>query len=408
MHAKLSVLALAAAASVQEVCAGPIHRHKHPKKEIVYAHTDVVVVTEWVTHTVIAGHEPTEAPAPIVEAPVVEAPVEAPAVETPAPENPPPPPEDPPAPSPTSEAPPPPPPESEAPPPPPPESEAPPPPPPETEAPPPPPPETEAPPPPPAETPPPPPPPAEEPAPPPPPPAPASKRGAAYNDPNLVAAMVSQTDKITWAYNWASDSGGLQANIAFYPMLWSPAPDHSNNWDEKAEAAIAAGSDSLLSFNEPDIPSQANMSPQDAANGHKQFMNKYAGRAKISAPAISSSQSPGMGIDWLNQFFDACGGQCQVDFCAAHWYGPGGDEGANLFLDHIKNVHDACQGKPVWVTEFAAESGDIDQFMRAVTAGLDSEEFGFVEKYSYFMVNQGSLMSSPTELSSFGRIFAGI
>ncbi|OTB11385.1 glycoside hydrolase family 128 protein, partial [Daldinia sp. EC12] len=234
------------------------------------------------------------------------------------------------------------------------------------------------------------------------------KRGAAYNDPNLVAAMVSQTDKITWAYNWASDSGGLQANIAFYPMLWSPAPDHSNNWDEKAEAAIAAGSDSLLSFNEPDIPSQANMSPQDAANGHKQFMNKYAGRAKISAPAISSSQSPGMGIDWLNQFFDACGGQCQVDFCAAHWYGPGGDEGANLFLDHIKNVHDACQGKPVWVTEFAAESGDIDQFMRAVTAGLDSEEFGFVEKYSYFMVNQGSLMSSPTELSSFGRIFAGI
>ncbi|KAF3070505.1 Alkali-sensitive linkage protein 1 [Daldinia childiae] len=440
MHAKLSILALAAAASVQEVCAGPIHRHKHPKKEIVYAYTDVVVVTEWVTHTVVAGHKPTEAPdfesPPIVEAPAeapsVESPApavptsenppppsstsaEAPAPETPAPENPPPesspvespapespPAESPPAPSPSSENPPPPPSSSEAPPPPT-SSEAPPPPPPETQAPPPPPASTSPPaePAPPAST--------EAPAPPPPAPAPAaSKRGAAYNDPNLVSAMVGQTDKISWAYNWGSDSGGLQAKIAYYPMLWSPAPDHSNNWDEKAEAAIASGSDSFLSFNEPDIPSQANMSPQDAANGHKQFMNKYAGRVKISSPAISSSENPGMGIDWLNQFFNACGGQCQVDFCAAHWYGPGGDDGANLFLDHIKKVHDACQGKPVWVTEFAATDGDIDQFMRSVTQGLDSDEFGFVEKYSYFMVNQGSLMSSPTDLSSFGRIFAGI
>ncbi|KAI1471591.1 glycosyl hydrolase catalytic core-domain-containing protein [Daldinia caldariorum] len=369
MHAKLSILALAAVASVQEVCAGPVHRHKHPQKDVVYQYADVVVVTEWVTHTVTAGLDPTPPPAPVVEAPA-----------------------DPSPPPPVSSAPPAPPPaeSSAAPPPPPAESSA---------APAPPPAESSAAP---------PPPPAESPAPPPPPPAPVSKRGAAYNDPRLVEAMVSQTDKITWAYNWGSDSGGLQAKIAFYPMLWSPAPDHSGNWDEKAEAAIAAGSNSLLSFNEPDIPSQANMSPLDAANGHKQYMNKYAGRAKISAPAISSSQSPGMGIEWLKNFFDACGGQCQVDFCAAHWYGPGGDDGASLFLDHIKNVHDACQGKPVWVTEFAAESGDVDQFMRRVTEGLDSDEFSFVEKYSYFMVNQGSLMSSPTQLSSFGKIFAGI
>ncbi|KAI0845751.1 glycosyl hydrolase catalytic core-domain-containing protein [Daldinia vernicosa] len=455
MHAKLSILALAAAASVQEVCAGPIHRHKHPKKDIVYAYTDVVVVTEWVTHTVIAGHQPTEAP--VVESPsIVAAPVEAPAVEsspsadptsenplppsstsaeapapeTPAPESSPaesPAPESTPAessPAPSSSEIPPSPSSSEAPPPSTTSSEAAPP----TTS-------SEATP---AET--------QTPADPAPPAsteAPVlslsavlslsvvpsssaassssaaavpsssaastvSKRGAAYNDPNLVSALVGQTDKISWAYNWGSDSGGLQAKISYYPMLWSPASDHSSNWDEKAEAAIASGSDSFLSFNEPDISSQANLSPQDAATAHKQFMNKYAGRVKISSPAISSSDSSGMGIDWLNQFFDACDGQCQVDFCAAHWYGPGGDDGASLFLDHIKKVYDACQGKPVWVTEFAATDGDIDQFMTSVTQGLDSDEFSFVEKYSYFMVNEGSLMSSATDLSSFGKIFAGI
>ncbi|KAJ2984386.1 hypothetical protein NUW58_g6087 [Xylaria curta] len=191
-------------------------------------------------------------------------------------------------------------------------------------------------------------------------------------------------------------------------MLWSPAPDHSNNWDRLASAAIAKGSDALLSFNEPDIASQANMSPQDAAAGHIKYMNPYASKARISAPAISSSQNANQGIDWLKQFFNACNGQCHFDFCAAHWYGPGGVEGANLFLSHLKDVNKACDGKPVWVTEFAAESGSIDDFMTTIVSKLESAEFSFVEKYSYFWASVGSLFSSRTELASFGKIYAGL
>ncbi|KAI2634235.1 glycosyl hydrolase catalytic core-domain-containing protein [Hypomontagnella submonticulosa] len=417
MYTKISLLALCAAASISEVAAGTIHRHQHPKREIVWAETDTFVVTEYVTMTVTAGQKPAAAaiptppakpkgegvkdhsapshnsassssssiavvPTPPVavvnppaskpttlatsvksaEKPVVETPaIKAPATQSSVVKSPPaqsPSVASPPAPKPTSKA-------------------------------------------------------AASPSPSPSPaPAPVkaatSKRGAAYNDPTLVTALLGLSNKISWAYNWGSDSGGLKANIDYYPMLWSPAPDHSNNWDQKAEAAIAKGSNCLLSFNEPDIASQANMSPQAAASGHIQYMNKYAGKARISAPAISSSQNANQGIDWLKQFFTACNGKCQVDFCAAHWYGPGGSDGAKLFLDHVKNVHTACQNKNVWVTEFAAESGDIDGFMSAVTKALDSSEYSFVEKYSYFMLNQGSLMSSATTLSSFGKIFAGL
>ncbi|KAI2610966.1 glycosyl hydrolase catalytic core-domain-containing protein [Hypoxylon fragiforme] len=235
-----------------------------------------------------------------------------------------------------------------------------------------------------------------------------SKRGAAYNDPSLVSTLLGMTNKISWAYNWGSSPGNLDASVAYYPMLWSPIPDHSNDWTEKAEAALAKGSDCLLSFNEPDIPSQANMSPADAAAGHIKFMNPYSGRARISAPAISSSANANQGVDWLGQFFTACGGQCKVDFCTAHWYGPGGDAGAAEFLTHVKNVHTACQGKNVWITEFAAESGDTDAFMKAITQGLDSEEYSFVEKYSYFMLKEGSLMETSSTLSSYGKIFAGV
>ncbi|KAI1397806.1 glycoside hydrolase family 128 protein [Hypoxylon fuscum] len=234
------------------------------------------------------------------------------------------------------------------------------------------------------------------------------KRGAAYNDASLVSTVLGLSAKISWAYNWGSDSGNLNADIPYYPMLWSPATDHSSDWDSKAEAAISKGSDHFLSFNEPDINTQANMLPADAATGHIKFMNPYAGRVKISSPAISSSEDSGKGIDWLTQFFTACDGKCQVDFCAAHWYGPGGNDGASLFLDHLTKVHTACDNKPVWVTEFQAISGDVDTFMKTIVDKLESDEYSFVEKYSYFMLSEGNLLSSPTTLSSFGKIFAGV
>lgn len=234
------------------------------------------------------------------------------------------------------------------------------------------------------------------------------KRGLAYNDASLVQEYLTLGGEASWAYNWGSSTGDLPEGLAYYPMLWSPAPDHSNNWEELASSAIANGVDALLSFNEPDIVAQANMSPQDAATGHIKWMNPYAGQARISTPAISSSQNANQGIDWLQQFFSACNGQCKFDFCAAHWYGPGGVNGANLFLQHLKDVNTACDGKPVWVTEFAAQSDSIDDFMTTIVGALESEEFSFVEKYSYFMASVGNLFTSPTELTSFGKIYAGI
>ncbi|KAI1188459.1 glycosyl hydrolase catalytic core-domain-containing protein [Nemania serpens] len=234
------------------------------------------------------------------------------------------------------------------------------------------------------------------------------KRGLAFNDASLVQEYLTLGGQASWAYNWGSTTGDLPAGVTYYPMLWSPAPDHSNGWDAAAKAAIAKGADALLSFNEPDIASQANMSPQDAAAGHIQFMNPYAGQARISTPAISSSENANQGIDWLKQFFNACNGQCKFDFCVAHWYGPGGANGANLFLQHLKDVNTACDGKPVWVTEFAAESDSVDEFVSTIVQALESDEYSFVEKYSYFMANVGNLFSSSTQLSSYGKIYAGI
>ncbi|KAI1825709.1 glycosyl hydrolase catalytic core-domain-containing protein [Xylaria intraflava] len=236
----------------------------------------------------------------------------------------------------------------------------------------------------------------------------SAKRGLAYNDVSLVKEYVKLGGEASWAYNWGPSASGLPSGVTYYPMLWSPAPDHSNGWATDVKEAISKGADALLGFNEPDIAAQANLSPQAAASAHIQWMNPYEGKARISSPAISSSENANQGIDWLKKFFTACDKKCKVDFCVAHWYGPGGTSGANQFLQHLKDVHSACDNKPIWVTEFAAQSGDVDQFMTAIVKALESSEYSFVEKYSYFMASVGELFLSTTSLSSFGKIYAGL
>lgn len=232
------------------------------------------------------------------------------------------------------------------------------------------------------------------------------RRGLAYNDASLVKTILGMSDKFSWVYNWGSTDGGLDVPITFYPTLWGPQPDHTQGWSENAQAAIDAGADALMSFNECDNSGQCNTAPDVAAAKHKEYMGPFAGKARILAPSITSSQEPGQGIQWLEAFEKACGSGCPYDAVNAHWYGPGGTEGADGFLDHIVKVHEAANGKPVWVTEFAATDGDTAGFMKHALDELDNNpKYNFVEKYSYFYLATGSLMETSTSLSSIGNIY---
>ena len=373
MFTKFSVLALCAATSLNGASAAiPRHRHQHPQRDVVIAKTDVVVVTEYATVTVNQGEQPAAA------APTLAAADEKPAVEIPNPLA-----EPPAAPSPTTLA--------------------------KIVK-----PET---------------------------PASAApvqaedaqpttdsssstssqgssggKRGAAFNNADMVQALLGQTNAISWVYNWADNPLSEMFGVPFYPTMWGEK--FAGNWPKNAQAACDKGAEVLFSFNEPDNAGQANMPPAYAAAKHQEWLNPYAGRGanggpRISAPSISSSQEKNQGIDWLTQFFSACGGKCKVDFCNAHWYGPGGDAGAEEFLTHLRNVRDVdgCNGK-IWVTEFMPQGSapDNEAFMRHIVRALESPEYDFVEKYSYFMVDVGEtyLMSSTSQLNTLGKIYANL
>lgn len=226
------------------------------------------------------------------------------------------------------------------------------------------------------------------------------KRGVAYNTAAL-AALFTSSPEVTWGYNWGSSSSGLTIELEYVPLLWGTGSDFTGSWSANAQAAINAGSKYLMSFNEPDESSQANLSPSDAASGYQTYMMPFAGKAKLGSPAVTNGGSP-MGLTWLGNFMSACS-SCQIDYVPIHWYGTESSD----FISHVEAAYQQT-GKPIWITEFGLTSGtdaDISSFLETVMAWMDSTSY--VERYAYFMASEGVLVNAAgTALSDYGTTFA--
>ncbi|KGQ07081.1 putative serine-rich protein C13G6.10c [Beauveria bassiana D1-5] len=237
-----------------------------------------------------------------------------------------------------------------------------------------------------------------------------SKQGIAYNEASLANTFKNNCNKkgCGWAYNWGSNPGDLSKDVEYVPMLWGDLPVHTSHWDTDAEAALSNGAKALLSFNEPDMPSQANMDAATAAAAHAKYFAKYKGRAQIGAPAVSNSNLDNQGLPWLEKFVAACNANsdCHFDFCPVHWYSPA--EAVDTLFTHLAKASEICGNKPVWLTEFAPTGSDeqIAAFLKTVQPKLDSLEY--VHAYSYFFVAPNFLMSSANTLSSIGNAYAAM
>ncbi|OAA33990.1 Glycoside hydrolase, subgroup, catalytic core [Cordyceps fumosorosea ARSEF 2679] len=232
----------------------------------------------------------------------------------------------------------------------------------------------------------------------------ASKRGIAYNDVNLANLLSLHCPACKWAYNWGSTREEvLNPDVEYVPMLWSNAPEHVRAWEtqEKVDGII-------FSFNEPDVADQSNMTAVEAAAAHILYMNSLPDQARVGTPSITSSSKPSQGLSWLKDFLHECQnlGGCRFDFCNTHWYSEA--QWIEAMFAHLDEVHKVCEGKPVWLTEFAVQGTDeeVGSFLEAAVPRL--ERLPYLEAYSYFLAAQGSLVGSSGFLSYFGNIYATV
>ncbi|KAJ5123660.1 Glycoside hydrolase superfamily [Penicillium atrosanguineum] len=223
----------------------------------------------------------------------------------------------------------------------------------------------------------------------------SSKRGAAYNDINTVSPLTTD-GTISWAYNWGMWSfGDLPSNVEYVPMLWGS--QYFTGWVAAIETALSGGSDYILGFNEPDMPSQADMTPADAASYYTQYITPYSGQAKLISPSVTSSTESGAGLSWMTEFLGDCS-SCGLTGLAVHWYGTTAEEFESFITQAITTAQEYSLTE-VWITEFAlnadvngvADASTTAAFLDTVQPWLDSQSM--VTRYSYFMCAENYLLT---------------
>jgi len=242
---------------------------------------------------------------------------------------------------------------------------------------------------------------------------PSSKAGLAWaNGPYVDMKQFQSTGKVSWYYSWSPDS--LDTNLEFVPMLWGQR--QVAEFSSTINRTIAARKVShVLGMNEPELSSQANMTPSQAADMWKGYVEPLKARGlRLGSPASTSGPS---GKAWLVDFLTACVG-CSIDFIALHWYGIN----ATQFISYLADFHQTFS-RPIWVTEWACHNfhnlsmqcsqADIFSFMNETQDFMDKTNW--VERYAWFGamkdlqgVNQdNALVDGRGRLTELGRQYIG-
>ncbi|KAH7889220.1 glycosyl hydrolase catalytic core-domain-containing protein [Phlebopus sp. FC_14] len=240
----------------------------------------------------------------------------------------------------------------------------------------------------------------------------AKKWGLAW--PNGDASYLANfaRPKVRYLYTWSPYIPPTCAPLGLVgiPMLWG-----WNQVEEFKRLVVAGYATHVLGMNEPNEPSQSNMSPQDGASLWKQYIDplKAQGYYLIS-PACTNDQA---GLDWMKGFFEACNG-CTIDAVAFHFYGTD----PKALISHATTLHDAYN-KPIWITEFAdqnfsgaggqASMDEIYAFQPVVTRFVDETPwveaaFPFGVMYDLQGVNEGNaLLKGDGQLTSLAYNYFG-
>ena len=200
-----------------------------------------------------------------------------------------------------------------------------------------------------------------------------------------------------WYYDWGTHADPVikTSNLPFTPMFWSTSclynPDTT-----RCGGPIDSSATAVLGFNEPDNQHQSNMNVTAALAAWplllKGASSCSSGSALIGSPALAGNP---VTDTWMPAFMATAGDT--VNFTTLHWY-----KGANaeLFISDVKALV-AAYGKPVWVTEFAAQDHataekhpfryswhEVGEFVKKVLTFMEGH--AMVHRYAWHNAGVGS------------------
>jgi hypothetical protein len=228
--------------------------------------------------------------------------------------------------------------------------------------------------------------------------------------PDANTAIDLDTLNVSWWYEW--DNQTTHAHVSppgyqFVPMMWGDWDRTYPGFDIGGTPAEAIGDSSiLLGFNEPNIPSQSDMT---VARCLELWPQMEATGARLGSPALS----PNGGQEaYLDAFF---AGNPRVDFLCLHWY-PEYDAGYPNIGNYLDHYH-TRYGLPIWLTEITAgTTGSIADSAALITTTMAAcEARPWVERIAWFFLARdpgaagwpnSSLINSDGSLNAAGTVYA--
>lgn len=206
--------------------------------------------------------------------------------------------------------------------------------------------------------------------------APVRARGvwqgvAAVDAPNTCDDL--QLLQSTWHYNWKTTS---PCPSGFVPMIWGDWCNGNGECDAQLPEIASSSSGVLLGFNEPDSPTQSNMTVERAV---QLWPALESTGLRLASPAVSSNAA---GFAWFQRFMEQAQSQgLRVDVIAAHWYGDcANTQGLVSYLRELR-----AYGRPIWLTEFSCWYGSGATNARFIAEALPAlASLEFVERIAWF------------------------
>ena len=244
-----------------------------------------------------------------------------------------------------------------------------------------------------------------------------SKKGVAFNL-GYESSWQERFVKLDpyWHYSWHWEyKANYPSGVEFVPMIWGMGGLTQEKIDYLNNLASDGTIKNVLTFNEPDLGDQADMTVDEAVALWPLLETLSV---PISSPATSAPLN-----NWMREFMNkAEANNLRIDFVAIHIYHR--NVAAN-FLALIEEVYQAY-GKPIWITEFAVRDMDattsvpnkyseayVLSFMNQVLTALD--ELDYVKRYSWFDPNSNNpkyprlvtsdLISDTNELTPLGDFY---
>ncbi|KZO93269.1 glycoside hydrolase family 128 protein [Calocera viscosa TUFC12733] len=190
--------------------------------------------------------------------------------------------------------------------------------------------------------------------------------------------IMSCAGDCSWYHTWSVYPVSAGSQLQFAAYFWGP--DMADEWDANI---LNAGTNVAMFFNEPQEPGQSNVDPYTSVGYWRQHMQYLKDQYGYRLGSAATSSNPN-GIDWTNEFMQACP-DCTIDFMCLHWYGTTVSD----FQTYVELWY-TTYNRNIWISEFACQNfvnldqqcDDVPGFMSQAVAWLDSQDY--VEHHAWF------------------------